>query len=127
MDETVRDTFIEGIDPRLAPAVLAIASAVRAADGEFDTRISYKMLMYALGGDFRHWVCAIGVTSKVVSLRFLYGALLEDPRGVLRAGSSHLSTIDFDPLEEVDAQLVTDYVNEAVAKHANAKAHDREL
>jgi hypothetical protein len=125
--DSTLETFIEGIDPRFVPLVLALDRAVVAARPDFDTRISYRMLTYAVAGDFRHWICAIGVIKKAVCLRFLFGVLLDDPRGVLRAGTSHLQTMDFFSLEEVDAQLVTDYVNEAVSKLPYFKAHEREL
>ncbi len=71
--------------------------------------------------------CAIGVTKNAVCLPFLFGALLDDPRGVFRAGTSKiLRTIDFASVEEVDAHLVADYVNEAVSRLDYFKAHVRE-
>ena len=127
MGDSTCDTFIDGIYTRFVPLALALDRAVLAARPDFYTHISYRMLTYALAGDFRHWICAIGVIKKAVCLRFLFGALLEDPRGVLRAGTSILRTMDFFSLDEVDAQLVTDYVNEAVSKLEYFKAHEREL
>jgi hypothetical protein len=124
VNDAARDAYIASIDPAFAPAVLALDRAVVAAGANFDTRFSYKMLMYALGGDFRHWVCAIGVSEKGFHLRFLYGVLLADPRGVLRAGSSTLKTIDFASLEDIDAELVADYVREAVSRLDEFKAQD---
>src|SRR5438309_1229001 len=77
---------------------------------DFDTTIKYKILMYALHGDWRTWVCAIDVTRKGVSLRFLYGVLLDDPLRVLRAGSSVLKTWDFRLDDAVDPAAVGAYV-----------------
>lgn len=119
---TAREAYIKSIDPLFVPVVLAIDRAVLSTHPAMETKISYQMLTYAVGGDFRHWVCAIGVTSKLVCLRFLYGVLLDDPKGVLRAGTGQLTTIDFRPDGEVDPQLVTDYVNEALAKLDHFKA-----
>jgi len=128
MSDSARDTFIDGIDPRIVPLVFALDRAVIGARGDFDTRISYRMLTYALAGDFRHWICAIGPTKKVVCLRFLFGGLLDDPRGVFRAGTSRiLRTIDFASVEEVDEQLVANYVNEAVSRLDYYKANERDL
>lgn len=114
-------------NPRFVPLVLALDRAVIAARSDFDTRISYRMLTCAVGRDFRHWICAIGVIKKAVCLRFLFGVLLDDPRGVLRAGTGILRTMDFVSLEDVDAQLVTDYVNEAVSRLDYFKAHEHDL
>ncbi|MHB9133903.1 MAG: DUF1801 domain-containing protein [Armatimonadota bacterium] len=120
------DTFLAGVDTRFVPIVHALDRAVRRASADLETKISYQMLTYALAGDFRHWICAIGVTKKAVNLRFLYGVLLEDPRGVLRAGTSTLKTLDVASLDDVDAQLVTDYVTEAIAKLEAFKASARD-
>jgi hypothetical protein len=117
-----REAYLASIDSALAPAVLALDRAVMAAGAPFDARFSYKMLMYSLGGDLRHWVCAIGTSKKGIHLRFLYGVLLDDPRGVLRAGTSTLKTIDFAALADIDTELVTDYVREAVARYDEFKA-----
>jgi hypothetical protein len=83
------------------------------------------MLTYTLGGNYREWICAIGVTKHAVNLRFLYGVMLDDPHDVLRAGTSILKTLDVPTLDAVDAQLVTDYVKEAVAKYDAFKANAR--
>ena len=122
MSGSVRDSYIAGIDPAFAPAVLALDSAVMAVRDDFDTRIYYRMLTYALDGDFRHWIRAIDAHKKPFKLRFLYGVLLDDPRGVLRAGTGILRTIDFASREDIDAQLVTDYVREGVSRLNEFKA-----
>lgn len=119
---SARDSYIAGIDPAFAPAVLLLDGAIMAACPGLDTRISYRMLTYALNGDFRHWLCAIDAHKKPFHLRFLYGVLLEDPRGLLRAGTSHLCNLDFASVEEIDARLVTDYVKDAVSRHDEGKA-----
>lgn len=59
MPTSVRDSYIASIDPAFVPAVLALDSAVMAVRPDFDTRIYYRMLTCAPGGDFRHWICAI--------------------------------------------------------------------
>jgi hypothetical protein len=95
------------------------------------------MLMYALGGDFRHWVCAVDVgrsgfksyrgappAKRALHVRFLYGVLLDDPRGMLRAGSSILTTLDFASPEEIDGPLVTAFVVDAVARFDEFKASE---
>ena len=63
------------------------------------------------------WVVAIGVCSKAVNLRFLYGQRLDDPAGLLRHGSTTAAVIDYASVDEVDPALVTAYVREAAARH----------
>lgn len=116
------ETFLAGIDARFVPIVQALDGAVLRARPDFDTVIKYRMLTYTLNNDYWRWICAIGVTKHAVCLRFLYGTMLDDPRGVLRAGTSILKTLDITSLEQIDTQLVTDYVSEAVAKYEAFKA-----
>src|SRR4029077_4736607 len=100
---------------------------VRKAHPSFDVAIKYGILMYALEGDWRTWVTAISPAKKGVGLRFLYGVLLDDPRHVLRAGSSVLKTWDFAHGDKVNQAAVVAYVTEAVAKYADYKANSVEV
>ena len=127
MTESIRDTYIAGVDPRWAPLVLELDRAVMAAQPGLSRRIAYGLLMYTLRGDIRHWVCAIGTTKKGANLKLLWGVLLSDPRHLLRPGTSHLMTLDFPTLASIDAQLVAGYVTEAVSKLDYFIAHEKEL
>ena len=65
-----------------------------------------------------------GTSSKVVSLRFRYGVIVDDPLGVLRGGTSTLVNRDF-PLDDpsaVDAAAISPYVRDAVAKSETYQA-----
>jgi hypothetical protein len=83
--------------------------------------------MYALDGDWRTWVCAIDASKKGVGLRFLYGVLLDDPRDVLRAGTSVLKTWDFGFDDVMDPVAVGAYVREAVARYGEYKANAEQV
>jgi hypothetical protein len=98
--DNARDAYIEGIDPRWAKAVRDLHEAIMAGGPVLNSRIAYRMFMYTLGEHRRNWVCAIGSTKK----------------GIGVAGTSTLMTIDFVSPGDVDPQLVTEYVEEAVAK-----------
>ena len=88
MDGSARDTYVLGIDARVAPLVIELDRLVLDAGPDLEPAIKYQMLMYALKGDYRAWVCAIDAhPRKAVGLRFLYGALLDDRGGVLRPGT----------------------------------------
>jgi len=104
------ETYLAGVDAAAAALVRALDEAVRKAHPDFDVAVKYKMLMYALRGGWR-WVWAIAETKKTICLRFLYGVLLDDPLGVLRAGSSVLKTWDFAFDDVVDPAVVGAYVS----------------
>ena len=119
--------YVEMIEADRVPALELLDKAIRSAEDGFDCRIAYKMLMYTLNGDHKHWICAIDVGRSGMKggkktgparmhLRFLFGHLLDDPKDLLRSGTGILRTIDF-PLDgEFDLASVTEYVRDAVSK-----------
>jgi hypothetical protein len=119
VSDTALETYLDGA----APSLIALDRVIRDAHPDFDVAVKYRLLMYAIHGDWRHWVCAINATKDGVCLRFLYGVLLEDPRGVLRAGSSTLMTWDFGSGNPIDPEAVGAYVVEAVGRHADYVAN----
>lgn len=123
METAARDTYLEGVDPGVAPVVVELDRLVRNAAPDLVPAVKYRILMYARNGDYRAWVCAIDAHPRAaVGLRFLFGALLDDPGGVLRPGTSSLSTLDVAGLAAIDASLVTGFVREAVARHVELQA-----
>jgi hypothetical protein len=115
--------YLKGVDPRAKPLVIDLDDAIRKVQSSLDVAIKYGLLMYAIRGDWRTWVCAIGAGNSGVALRFLYGVLLTDPKHVLRAGSSVLMTWDFALIDAVDPEAVGAYVAEAVARYDEYKAN----
>jgi hypothetical protein len=111
------------VDPRGERVVRELDRIIRKAHPSFEAAIKYKILMYGLNGDFHTWVCAINSGRRRVSLNFLYGVMLDDPRKVLRGGTSVLMSWDFDFDEAVDAAAVGAYVAEAVAKNEDYKVN----
>jgi hypothetical protein len=123
MSSEALEAYLKGVDPRAKPLVIDLDEAIRKARPDFDVAIKYGLLMYALHGDWRTWVCAIGAGNSGVALRFLYGVLLYDPKHVLRSGSSVLMTWDFAFIDAVDATAVGGYVLEAVSRYDEYKAN----
>lgn len=118
------DAYLAGVDAEATPTVRALDRAIRSAHPEFAVAVKYNILMYAIEGDWRHWVVSIDAHPKAaIGLRFLYGVLLDDPRQVLRAGTSVLSTWDIARGGPIDEQAVAGYVREAVAGYPQYRAN----
>jgi len=116
--------YLAGVaDPRAVAKVRELDRVIRAAHPDFQVAIKYRILMYALHGDWHTWVCAINAQRNRLALHFLYGVLLSDPRRVLRAGSSVLMSWDFGFDEVIDPAAVGAYVSEALARNAEYKAN----
>jgi hypothetical protein len=118
MSVAVLEEYIATLaDPRGERVVRELDRVIRRTHPEFDVAIKYKILMYALDGDFHTWVCSINAGRRKVALHFLYGVMLDDPKKVLRGGSSVLMTWDVGFDEEVDPVSVAAYVAEAVKRN----------
>jgi hypothetical protein len=109
--------FLTTVRPDAHAMVRALAAAIEAAGVAFDQRFTYNMLVYTLDARWHRWAVAISVSSKAVSLRFLFGQSLADPAGVMRPGSTTAAFIDYPDGATVDAALVTAYVREAAVIH----------
>ena len=142
-DDALREYLAE-LDPELRPLVRGLDAELRAAaeaeGARFDVAIKYQILMYTIGGRWRHWVCAIDAgragpgglrngtgSGRGVALRFLYGVILDDPLKVLRAGSSVLKTWDLPRTGPLDPVGVRRYVGEAVRRHPEYLARSEEI
>ena len=124
MSSSVLEDYVADlVDMRGEPVVHQLDRIIRATEPDLGIAIKYKILTYGLNGDFHTWVCAINSGRRRVSLNFLYGVMLDDPRKVLRAGSSVLMSWDFDFDEEIEPAAVGAYVAEAVAKNADYKTN----
>jgi hypothetical protein len=122
-DQILEEYIGQLVDPRGGPVVRQLDRIIRATEPKLAMAIKYKILMYGLGGDFRTWVCAINSGRRHVSINFLYGVMLDDPRKVLRAGSSVLMSWDFPFDDEIDPAAVGPYVAEAVRRYPEYKAN----
>jgi hypothetical protein len=127
MSDSALEAYLEGVDPRAVPMVRELDRVIMDTHPGFDVAVKYKILMYALRGDFHTWVCAIDARRNGVALRFLYGVLLDDPRHVLRAGSSVLMTWDIGFDDVIDPAAVGAYVAEAVNRNEEYKANREEV
>jgi hypothetical protein len=122
-DEDAVATYVAGMEGAVADRVLEVDAAIRRAHSGLDVALKYKILMYAIAKDWRHWVVAIDARPKNVSVKFLFGVLLSDPRGVLRTGSSVLTSWDFKPGAPIDAAGIESYVREAVERYPDYRAN----
>ncbi|WP_026424903.1 DUF1801 domain-containing protein [Actinokineospora inagensis] len=121
---TIATEYAGRHQPAQAKAILALHDAVHPG---FDVAVKYGMLMYAVDGDWKHWVAGVNAKAKGTCLRFLWGVLLDDPLGVLRKGTATLMTWDFPLDAEIDPAQVALYVRDAVAKRDHFRANSKEI
>jgi hypothetical protein len=126
--DRVLDAYVDGLSPEREALVRGLHAAISAAHPGFDVAVKYGLLMYAIGGDWRHWVVSVDAHRRSgVGLRFLFGVMMADERRVLRRGSSVLMTWDLDPTAELDAGAVGSYVEEAVRLYPSYRADENAI
>lgn len=122
MTVTVLDAFLADKDATWVSLTRELDRLILAAGPALNARVAYRMLVYSLGTDKARWVVAIDVRPAVVVVRFLWGTLLQDPRGVLRGGTSTLMNVDLPSPEALDPALITDLVTQAIARYPEVVA-----
>ena len=101
----------------MQPIARRIIQEIRKAKKPLDAAIKWNQLTFAKDGDFHHWICALRISKRCVTLSFHFGGLLDDARGVLRAGTSRfLRTLVFATVQEVDEAPIESYVAQAIKK-----------
>jgi hypothetical protein len=124
---TALEAYLTEVDQAATPALTRLDHVITRTYPDFAVAVRYRLLMYAVGNDWRHWVCAISPTKRGVSLRFLYGVMMSDPRRVLRGGTANLMSWDFGRDEAIDEAGVREYVAEAVALYPQFRANAKEV
>lgn len=121
--ESALSTFLEKVRPDAHATVTALDVALRRA-AELQSAIKWGKLTYAADDDFHHWICAVSVGKKQVTLTFHFGGLLPDPDGTFREGASKfLRMLDFDSPESVDPTAIARTVGDALGKLDYFKAN----
>ncbi len=118
--------YLLTITPDFVPLVAAIDEVLRGEIG-LDVAIKWKQPTYAYQGDYHHWICAVAVTRKGVSLRFHFGSLLQDKDGVLRTGTSKfMRSLDYRSLADFNKELSA-FAREALSRLEYFKANWKEI
>jgi len=95
-----------------------LAGRVHAAGDGLDEAVKWGRLTFTVNGNWHHWLCAIAVTTRGVSLVFHKGALLEDPDGLLEGEGRYLRQAPYNRLA-VDPEAVTALVRQAIARQTD--------
>jgi hypothetical protein len=95
-----------------------LVGRVHAAGGGIDEAIKWRRLTFTVDGNWHHWLCAVAVAPRGVSLVFHKGSLLDDPAGLLEGEGRYLRQLPYDrAAERPDA--VTTLVRQAMARQTD--------
>ncbi|GAB3442827.1 DUF1801 domain-containing protein [Actinophytocola sediminis] len=95
-----------------------LAAIVHAAADNLDEAVKWGRLTFTADGDWHHWLCAIAVTARGVTLMFHKGALLDDPARLLRGEGRYLRQTPHARAVEHADQL-TALVRDAIARQTD--------
>jgi len=109
--------FYDSVPENYKEIVSTISSAVLKTNNQITEDIKWKKLTFVLNDDFHHWLCQINCTKKAVALYFHFGGLLNDKHNVFITGESKfLRKIEYHSINDVDKEIIKDYVLQAIAK-----------
>jgi hypothetical protein len=95
--------------------VRTLAATVHAANEAVAEAIKWRRLTFTVHDNWHHWLCAIAVTKRGVSLMFHKGSLLDDPAGLLQGEGRYLRQIPYEQAA-AHAEAVIALVREAIAR-----------
>lgn len=113
------EACLSGVSPdQRRQQVEWLTEVVRAADETVAVAIKWGRLTFALHDDWHHWLCAIAVAKRGVSLMFHKGSLLDDPAGLLVGEGRYLRQVRY---EQVAAhpEAVGVFVQEAITRQTD--------
>jgi len=97
----------------IASLLMSIALEV---NPELDCEIIWEQITFTLNQNWHHWIFAISESRQGVTVSFHKGALLRDPRKILKGSGSHLKTIKYEFREKIDPAYLKRIISEAIDK-----------
>jgi hypothetical protein len=98
-----------------------LAARVHAAAPGTQEAVKWSRLTFTVDGNWHHWLCAIAVAARGVSLVFHKGSLLDDPAGLLEGEGRYLRQVPYERAAE-DPEAVAELVRQAVARQTDMLA-----
>ena len=95
-----------------------LAGRVHAAAAGVDEAVKWSRLTFTVDGDWHHWLCAIAVAARRVSLVFHKGSLLDDPAGLLEGEGRYLRQVPHERAAK-EPGAVTELMRQAVARQTD--------
>ena len=97
----------------IASLLMSIALEV---NPELDCEIIWEQITFTLNQNWHHWIFAISESRQGVTVSFHKGALLRDPRKILKGSGSYLKTIKYEYREKIDPAYLKRLISEAIDK-----------
>lgn len=97
----------------IASLLMSIALEV---NPELDCEIKWDQITFTINQNWHHWIFAVSESRQGVTISFHKGALLKDPRKILKGSGSHLKTIRYEYREKIDPAYLKRLISEAIEK-----------
>jgi hypothetical protein len=112
------EDWVRQCSPDRREQVEWLAGRVHAAVDGVDEAIKWGRLTFTVDGNWHHWLCAIAVTARGVSLVLHKGALLDDPAGMLEGEGRYLRQTPYDRVA-ADPEAAAALVRQAVVRQTD--------
>ena len=107
---------LDDLKPANRELATILISYIMESNPEFDCEVKWNQITFTLNQNWHHWIIAVSESKKGIILNFHKGALLKDPRKILKGTGSHLRTIKYHYREQIDPDYIKRLIKSAVEK-----------
>ena len=111
--------YLNDLRPENIELVKIIIDYILESNPEFDCDIKWNQITFTLNQNWHHWIMAISESKKGITLSFHKGALIKDPRKILKGTGSHLRNIKYQYREQIDPDYLKRLIKSAVDKQTD--------
>jgi hypothetical protein len=115
-ERAIVDKHLPDFDQRWRSTVERLVALILGELAGADHARKWGKLTFTRDGDWHHWICAISPGKKAVRLMFHKGSLLADPHDAMEGEGRYLRAIPFQAPDEINPDVVTPILREAVAR-----------
>ena len=108
--------YLNDLKPENRELATILIDYILEINPEFDCEIKWNQITFTLNQNWHHWILAVSESKKGINLSFHKGALLKDPRKILKGSGSHLRTIKYHYREQIDPGYLKRLIQSAVEK-----------
>lgn len=107
---------LDNLKPENRELASILISYIMESNPEFDCEVKWNQITFTLNQNWHHWILAVSESKKGITLNFHKGALLKDPRKILKGTGSHLRTIKYHYREQIDPDYLKRLIKSSIAK-----------
>lgn len=108
--------YLDALKPENKELATTLIFYIMESNPEFDCEVKWDQITFTLNQNWHHWIIGVSESKKGINFNFHKGALLKDPRKILKGSGSHLRTIKYHYKEQIDPDYLKRLIKSAIKK-----------